>query len=236
MPRTRRRTVLPCGLIAGGGLSSTDAQRKRAGPLLPERTPKRGGRWRDRRRGIDVIAFEHRTGMPRMYLPERFGPRSGVHDRPREAGRGRDLREGPCHRAGPPTRRRACQHGLRRGSRTAPREKRGRSGRTRPSAARRTSGAPPSSGASTSASNGAGLTTRYATAAVHLAGLRSAALHVWSARRPEGIGPAPLSEAGPPFPLGPGRVSDVPTRRPGDGAWWHPGRDLLPGACRGQRN
>nr|WP_093878337.1 transposase [Streptomyces sp. TLI_105] len=42
-------------------------------PLLPDRTPRRGGRWRDHRQVIDAIAFTYRTGRPWMDLPEHFG-------------------------------------------------------------------------------------------------------------------------------------------------------------------
>ncbi|MFF3817929.1 transposase [Streptomyces bluensis] len=34
-----------------------DAQWARIEPLLPDRTPKRGGRWRDHREVIDAIAY-----------------------------------------------------------------------------------------------------------------------------------------------------------------------------------
>ncbi|WP_416371204.1 transposase [Streptomyces sp. MB09-01] len=35
-------------------------------PLLPDRTPRRGGRRRDHRPVIDAIAFKYRTGTPWM--------------------------------------------------------------------------------------------------------------------------------------------------------------------------
>ncbi|MFE2062493.1 IS5 family transposase [Streptomyces sp. NPDC059467] len=54
-------------------------------PLLPDRTPKRGGRWRDHRQVIDVIAFKYRTGTPWTDLPERFGSRKGAHNRLRKS-------------------------------------------------------------------------------------------------------------------------------------------------------
>ncbi|WP_229876904.1 transposase [Streptomyces nojiriensis] len=54
-------------------MSLTDAQWTRIEPLLPDRTPKRGGRWRDHRKVIDAIAFKYRTGTPWMDLPEHFG-------------------------------------------------------------------------------------------------------------------------------------------------------------------
>ncbi|MGW1990213.1 transposase [Embleya sp. NPDC001921] len=53
-------------------MSSTDARRARIEPLLPERTPRRGGRWRHHRQVIDAIAFEYRAGTPWMDLPEHF--------------------------------------------------------------------------------------------------------------------------------------------------------------------
>ncbi|MFF3285606.1 transposase [Streptomyces sp. NPDC003023] len=52
---------------------SADAQWARIEPLLPDRTPKRGGRWRDHRQVIDAIAFKYRTGTPWIDLPEHFG-------------------------------------------------------------------------------------------------------------------------------------------------------------------
>ncbi|WP_437097055.1 transposase [Streptomyces sp. enrichment culture] len=39
-------------------MSLTDAQWARIEPLLPDRTAERGGRWRDHRQVIDVIAFQ----------------------------------------------------------------------------------------------------------------------------------------------------------------------------------
>ncbi|WP_405667928.1 transposase [Streptomyces sp. NBC_01166] len=46
------------------------AQWARIEPLLPDRTPKRGGRWRDHREAIDAIAFRFRTGTQWVHLPE----------------------------------------------------------------------------------------------------------------------------------------------------------------------
>ncbi|MER7699738.1 transposase [Streptomyces sp. NPDC096095] len=51
----------------------TDARWARMESLLPDRMPKRGGRWRDRRQMFDAVAFEYRTGTPLMDLPECFG-------------------------------------------------------------------------------------------------------------------------------------------------------------------
>ncbi|WP_225631007.1 transposase [Streptomyces solaniscabiei] len=50
----------------------SDAQSARIEPLLPDRTPRRGGRWRDHHEVIDAIAFKYRTSTPWMDLPERF--------------------------------------------------------------------------------------------------------------------------------------------------------------------
>ncbi|WP_447040593.1 IS5 family transposase [Streptomyces sp. DSM 118878] len=61
-----------------------DAQWARIEPLLPDRTPKRGGRWRDHRQVIDAIAFKYRTGTPWTDLPEHFGSWKGVHNRLRK--------------------------------------------------------------------------------------------------------------------------------------------------------
>ncbi|MFF2546596.1 transposase [Kitasatospora sp. NPDC058063] len=59
----------------------TDAQWTRIEPLLPDRTPGRGGRWRDHREVIDAIARKFRTGAQRVHLPERYGNWQGVCNR-----------------------------------------------------------------------------------------------------------------------------------------------------------
>ena len=41
-------------------------------PLLPDRTPKRGGRWGDHRAVVEAICWRFRTGSPWRDLPERF--------------------------------------------------------------------------------------------------------------------------------------------------------------------
>ncbi|MFD7879680.1 transposase [Streptomyces sp. NPDC059766] len=56
-------------LIVGWCVSLTDAQWARTEPLLPDRTPWRGGRWRDHRQVIDAIAFKYRTGTPWWTCP-----------------------------------------------------------------------------------------------------------------------------------------------------------------------
>ncbi|MFI8266560.1 IS5 family transposase [Streptomyces sp. NPDC085665] len=68
-------------MIVGLCVSLADAQWARIEPLLPDRTPKRGGRWRDHRQVIDAIAFKYRTGTPWMDLPERFGSWTGAYSR-----------------------------------------------------------------------------------------------------------------------------------------------------------
>ncbi|UPZ34555.1 IS5 family transposase [Streptomyces sp. LRE541] len=50
-------------------------------PLLPDRTPKRGGRWRDHRQVIDAIAFKFQTGTQWVHLPEKYGNWRGVYSR-----------------------------------------------------------------------------------------------------------------------------------------------------------
>ncbi|MGW5655031.1 transposase [Streptomyces humi] len=59
----------------------TDAQWARIEPLLPDRTPKRGGRWRDHREVIDAIAYKFQTGTQWMHLPEKYGNWRGVYNR-----------------------------------------------------------------------------------------------------------------------------------------------------------
>ncbi|MEU9001913.1 transposase [Streptomyces sp. NPDC048551] len=59
----------------------TDAQWARIEPLLPDRTPKRGGRWRYCHQVIDASAFKYHRGTPWMGLPERFGSWKGAHSR-----------------------------------------------------------------------------------------------------------------------------------------------------------
>ncbi len=52
--------------------------------MVPDRAPKRGGRWRDHRQVIDAIAFKYRTGTPWLDLPEHFGSWKGAHNRLRK--------------------------------------------------------------------------------------------------------------------------------------------------------
>ncbi|MFE4257647.1 IS5 family transposase [Streptomyces sp. NPDC056883] len=59
----------------------TDAQWACIRPLLPDRSPRRGGRWRDHRQVIDAIAWRFSTGAPWSHLPTRFGSWKGVYTR-----------------------------------------------------------------------------------------------------------------------------------------------------------
>ncbi|MFJ1730900.1 transposase [Streptomyces sp. NPDC088254] len=59
----------------------TDAQWARIEPLLPDRTPRRGGRWRDHREVIDAIAWKFQSGSQWIHLPEKYGNWRGVYNR-----------------------------------------------------------------------------------------------------------------------------------------------------------
>ena len=50
-------------------------------PLLPDRTPRRGGQWRDHREVLEAIAWRYRTGSPWRDLPAEFGPWQSVYAR-----------------------------------------------------------------------------------------------------------------------------------------------------------
>ncbi|WP_436843176.1 IS5 family transposase [Streptomyces venezuelae] len=67
--------------VVGSGVPLTDAQWARIEPLLPDRTPRRGGRWRDHREVIDAIAYKFQTGTQWVHLPEKFGNWRGVYNR-----------------------------------------------------------------------------------------------------------------------------------------------------------
>ncbi|MFD0635596.1 transposase [Catenulispora yoronensis] len=47
--------------------------------MLPDRMPRRGGRWRDHRQVIDAIEWKYRNGSPWEELPEQFGSWEGVY-------------------------------------------------------------------------------------------------------------------------------------------------------------
>lgn len=50
----------------------TDQMWARLEPLLPDRTPRQGGRWRDHREVVEAIIWRFRTGSPWRDLPEDF--------------------------------------------------------------------------------------------------------------------------------------------------------------------
>ncbi|WP_338499236.1 transposase [Streptomyces sp. SJL17-4] len=54
-------------------------------PLLRDRTPRRGGRWRDHREVIDAIAWKFQTGSQWVHLPEKYGNWRGVYNRLRRS-------------------------------------------------------------------------------------------------------------------------------------------------------
>ncbi len=68
-------------LIVGLGVPLTDVQWAWIEPLLPNRTPQRGGRWRDHREVIDAIAWKFQTGSQWVHLPEKYGNWRGVYNR-----------------------------------------------------------------------------------------------------------------------------------------------------------
>jgi hypothetical protein len=68
-------------LIVVLGVPLSDAQWARIEPLLPARTPGRGGRWRDHREVIDAIAWKFQTGLQWVHLRERYGNWRGVYNR-----------------------------------------------------------------------------------------------------------------------------------------------------------
>ncbi|WP_443080943.1 IS5 family transposase [Streptomyces sp. PTD9-10] len=82
--RTNRRAPRQFRLdqsVVGPGVPLTDAQWARIEPLLPDRTPKRGGRWRDHREVIDAVALKFQTGTQWVHLPEKYGNWRGVYNR-----------------------------------------------------------------------------------------------------------------------------------------------------------
>jgi transposase len=50
-------------------------------PLLPDRAPQRGGRWRDHRTMLEAMVWRFRTGAPWRDVPEHYGPWQTVYDR-----------------------------------------------------------------------------------------------------------------------------------------------------------
>ncbi|NEB90975.1 transposase [Streptomyces bauhiniae] len=58
-------------LVVGAGVPLSDVQWARIESLLPNRTPRWGGRWCDHREVINAIAFTFQTGTQWVRLPER---------------------------------------------------------------------------------------------------------------------------------------------------------------------
>ncbi|MGW5003055.1 transposase, partial [Streptomyces hydrogenans] len=71
--RESPRAFLSDHRIVGLVVPLTDAQWARIEPLLPDRTPRRGGRWRDHRQVIDAIAWKFQTGSQWVHLPAKYG-------------------------------------------------------------------------------------------------------------------------------------------------------------------
>ena len=61
----------------------TDEEWARLEPLLPERTPGRGGRWADHRRVLNGVFWRTRSGSPWRDLPGEYGNWKTVYNRHR---------------------------------------------------------------------------------------------------------------------------------------------------------
>jgi transposase len=61
----------------------TDTEWARLEPLLPDRTPRRGGRWLDHRQVINGILWRTRTGAPWRDVPPCYGDFRTLHGRHR---------------------------------------------------------------------------------------------------------------------------------------------------------
>ena len=61
----------------------TDTEWARLEPLLPDRTPRRGGRWLDHRRVINGVLWRTRTGAPWRDVPPCYGNWKTLHGRHR---------------------------------------------------------------------------------------------------------------------------------------------------------
>jgi transposase len=60
-----------------------DEEWARLEPLLPDRAPRRGGRWVDHRAVIDGVLWRTRTGSPWRDLPAEYGNWKTVYNRHR---------------------------------------------------------------------------------------------------------------------------------------------------------
>jgi transposase len=61
----------------------TDEEWARLEPLLPDRSPRRGGRWAEHRAVIDGVLWRTRTGSPWRDLPAEYGNWKTVYNRHR---------------------------------------------------------------------------------------------------------------------------------------------------------
>ena len=61
----------------------TDAEWARLEPLLPDRAPRRGGRWCDHRQMINGVLWRTRTGAPWRDVPSSYGNWKGIYSRHR---------------------------------------------------------------------------------------------------------------------------------------------------------
>jgi len=61
----------------------SDGQWAMLEPLLPDRTPRRGGRWMDHRKVVDGVLWRTRTGSPWRDLPASYGHWKTVYNRHR---------------------------------------------------------------------------------------------------------------------------------------------------------
>lgn len=61
----------------------TDEQWAQLEPLLPDRTPRRGGQWIDHRMVVDGVLWRSRTGSPWRDLPGSYGNWKTVYNRHR---------------------------------------------------------------------------------------------------------------------------------------------------------
>ncbi|MFI8986319.1 hypothetical protein ACIG63_14865 [Streptomyces antimycoticus] len=174
--------------VVGPGVPLTDAQWARIEPLLPDRTPKRGGRWRDHRKLVDAnrvqVPDRHAVGLVRAHQHAAGARKRGPG---RRTGR-------PRHRPVPRrTDREIRNHLRRRGIRAVIPERADQQANRRQRG--RTGGRPPVFDRETYKQRNTvercinrlkrwrGIATRYEkTATVYLAGLHIAGIFLWSER------------------------------------------------------
>jgi transposase len=61
----------------------TDAEWARLQPLLPDTTPRRGGRWADHRTVLNAVFWRTRCGVPWRDVPASFGSWKTIYNRHR---------------------------------------------------------------------------------------------------------------------------------------------------------